>query len=92
MIVETESGSIYEIDGQQIRRTNAGAKKRGDGVWLTLVNLFPLVPRVGSPMLLVVKSLAKYGPDDFGTPKDQASSETTRRTTAVTKVIARKDI
>jgi len=86
VIVTTESGSVYEIESTRVRRVNPDATKRGDGDWQELLTMFPKTPTVGHPMLLVMKSLAHLGQDDYGTPRELASGETTRRTTPVVEV------
>lgn len=86
VLVETESGSTYEFEGNRVRRVNESANKRGDTEWQPLVTMFPKTPTVGYPMLLVLKSLVRYGGDDHGTPPDRADEVTTRRTTTVTNV------
>lgn len=86
MLVTTESGSQYEIEADRIRRVSAVHTKRGDGDWQPLVSLSPRVPVIGSPLLIVMKSLARYGVDDYGTPPERVDEVTTRRTTAVTEV------
>lgn len=83
-IIETESGAIYEIDDNRVRRVNPADQKRGDGDWQTLISQ-PHI-EIGHPMTLVMESLAHLGTDDYGTRRELASSYTTRRTTAVAKV------
>lgn len=86
MLVTTESGSQYEIEADRVRRINPAHTKRGDGDWQPLVSMFPKVPKVGYPMVLVVESLTRYGGDDLGTPPELADEVTTRRTTSVTAI------
>jgi hypothetical protein len=86
MLVTTESGSQYEIEADRIRRVNNRHTKRGDGDWQPLVSMFPARPVVGSPMILTMKSLSRYGGDDFGTPPELGDETTTRRTTTVTEI------
>ena len=86
MLVTTESGSQYEIEADRVRRVNRDHTKRGDGDWQPLVSMFPPRPVVGSPMTLTMKSLARYGGDDIGTPPELADEVTTRRTSRVTSV------
>lgn len=86
MLVTTESGSQYEIEADRIRRVNDRHTKRGDGDWQPLVSMLPNPPKPGYHMLLVMKSLARYGDDDIGTPPDLVDEVTTRRTSRVTSV------
>ena len=85
-MITTEAGSLYEVDGLRVRRTNLNTEKRGDEEWQTLFAMFPLTPIVGFPMVFVMRSLSECGPDDFGTPEDLGSEETTRTTSRVTHV------
>jgi hypothetical protein len=85
-LVHTESGAIYEFRNNKARRVNPSHNKRGDGEWQTLITRFPKTPVVGSPMVLVLASLTRYGPDDIGTDPGEASPVTTRRTTPVISI------
>ena len=89
--IHTESGAVYEFAGDRVRRVNPDHNKRGDGDWQVLVTQFPKTPIVGSPMVLVVESLAHYGGDDYGTPPEKVSDTTTRRTTPVARIEASMD-
>ena len=80
----TESGSEYEIRDGMVRRTNTGQAKRRDGDWLVLKGLYPPEPVVGVRMVMLLESLAAFGPDDFGTMVPD--SVTTRTTSVVTRV------
>ena len=84
MIVRTESGAVYELRGNQVRRYNPTHVKRGDDEWQTLVN--EPWPEVGERMYLVMESLAAYGPDDHGTPPDRVDKYTRRTTTPVIRI------
>lgn len=68
-----------------IRRVNPEAEKRGDGEWQELLTPLSTGSLEGYRMVLVMKSLARYGQDDHGTsPEDaEASGVTTRVTTRV---------
>lgn len=82
----TESGSIYEIDGNHVRRINEGYEKRADGEWVRLVDP-PLIVREGEPVVLRLESLANYGPDDYeNTVQVTPDAETVRVTTPVVRV------
>lgn len=83
MIVTTDSGARYEFRPGQVRRLNPSHEKRGDGEWQNLRTMFPKMPALGHPMVLVMDSLAAFGQDDYGTPAELASDVTTRRTTPV---------
>jgi len=83
MIVKTETGSTYEIDGRRVRRVNEDHSKRGDGLWLE--SLEEVEPVVGYPMLLALEPLGVYGPDDEGNLV--ADGVTFRRTSRVVEVI-----
>lgn len=82
----TQSGASYEIQPGRVRRVNPGAVKRGDGDWQELVAMIPVNPRVGERVTLVMGSLAHYGADDIGTPREMASGTTTRTTTRVVSI------
>ena len=84
MIFKTVSGSEYEIQGDKIRRVNTTATKRGDNDWQTL-QVQPILT-IGMPATLVLDSLSKYGPDDYGTKPEDASPYTIRTTSTVTEV------
>ena len=80
----TESGSIYEIDGDHIRRipANPGEAKRADALWVRLMK----TPRVevGECAFLVLENLSEYGEDDYG---NLVKSEATwRRTSPVERI------
>ena len=78
----TESGSIYEIDGDHIRRINVGYEKRADGEWIRLLET-PKI-EVGECAFLVLENLSEYGEDDYG---NLVKSEATwRRTSPVDRV------
>lgn len=68
-----------------IRRVNPEAEKRGDGEWQELLTPLSAGSLEGYRMVLVMRSLARYGQDDHGTsPEDaEASGVTTRVTTRV---------
>lgn len=85
MRFKTTTGSEYEIKADRIRRLNPSAEKRGDGEWLSLIRN-PYVA-VGEKVVIALKSLAKYGADDYGTPFPKAPPVTMRITSAVTEVI-----
>jgi hypothetical protein len=53
MIFETENGSVYELQGNKIRRINEDTPLNHDGVWMTLAK--PLVLEVGKPATLVLE-------------------------------------
>lgn len=80
----TVSGSEYEIKDGFVRRINPLAGKRADGEWVKLIQE-PVI-EVGESAILRTESLRKYGPDDYGTPDDQADDVTTRVTSTVTGV------
>jgi len=80
--VYTESGAVYQIDGDRIRRVNKNHEKRGDGQWLQLLTA-PTIT-VGGSMLLQLQPLDSFGPDDYG--MQFASFTTTRITSPVIKV------
>ena len=77
----TESGSTYEINGSMVRRVNPGYEKRADGEWKELLNEPEIV--LGGHVLLVMESLADYGPDDY---VSGGGGPTVRRTSRVTEV------
>ena len=54
MRVHTESGSVYEIDDDKVRRVG-NHDMRGDGEWLTFRHLHPVT--VGLPMGFVLEPL-----------------------------------
>ena len=74
------------IDGGRVRRVNPDHNKRGDGEWQVLVSRFPETPVVGSPMVLVMESLSRYGEDDYGTSPEFVGDTTTRTTTPVVRI------
>lgn len=84
----TASGSEYEIvshpSGKMIRRVNVEHGKRADDKWVRLINDPTL--EVGVSAILVLDSLAAYGEDDYGTPRENADKYTTRITSTVTEV------
>jgi len=86
LVVTTESGSVYEIDNDRVRRVNTTAGKRGDGDWQSLIAMAPRRPEIGRPLVLEMKSLSRFGTDDHGTPPEYASDVTIRRTTPVTAI------
>lgn len=87
--LKTKSGAVYEytvVDGvPMIRRVNHDHEKRGDGEWQEMLTPLSSGSLVGFRLLLVLKSLARYGQDDSGTSAEEAdaSSVTTRVTTHV---------
>lgn len=87
--LHTRSGAVYEYkveDGTPlIRRINPEHEKRGDGEWQVLLEPLPDRSLVGAIAVLVLSSLARYGEDDHGTPREVAarSGVTTRVTTTV---------
>ena len=87
--LKTESGAVYEyvMQGEtpMIRRVNPEHEKRGDGEWQELLTPLSAGSLEGYRMVLVMRSLAHYGQDDYGTsPEDaEASGVTTRVTTRV---------
>lgn len=87
MKFQTESGSVYEIDGDHIRRVNTLATKRADGEWLRMVT----VPEVelGQPVRTAIESLAQYGPDDEGNETGEVDEETYKFTYRVTTPVER---
>lgn len=85
-LIDTESGARYEFDGGRVRRVNPDHNKRGDGEWQVLVSRFPETPVVGSPMVLVMESLSRYGEDDYGTSPEFVGDTTTRTTTPVVRM------
>lgn len=78
----TESGSIYEVDGDHIRRINPGYQKRADGEWVRLLQ--PSIIREGECAYLVLENLSEYGEDDYGTLVK--SEATYRRTSPVERI------
>lgn len=76
-VFETYSGSRYELNKGKVRRLNPTSEKRGDGEWHELYILPEL--QIGAPAILVMESLSKYGPDDFG----GTGALTTRRTSDI---------
>ncbi len=85
MRVKTESGAVYEIEGDRVRRVNASHEKRGDGLWQALL-AYPAIA-LGKSMVLIMESLARYGGDDHGTTPENTAAETTRITTPVTEIL-----
>lgn len=87
--LKTESGAVYEyaLQGEtpMIRRVNPGHEKRGDGEWQELLTPLSAGSLEGYRMVLVMRSLARYGQDDHDTSPDdaEASGVTTRVTTRV---------
>ena len=80
----TESGSIYEIDGDHIRRINERPQgaKRADGEWVRLMET-PKIG-VGECAFLVLENLSEFGEDDYG---NLVKSESTwRRTSPVERI------
>lgn len=73
-VFETWSGSRYEINHGKIRRLNPSAEKLGDGEWHDLYILPELW--VGSPAILIMESLSKYGEDDYGNVGDLTTRTT----------------
>ena len=86
MRITTQSGSVYEIEDNRIRRMNASHEKRGDGDWQALFSIHPNHFDVGDRLVIVMGSLAHIGPDDHGTSAKHASPYTTRTTTPITKI------
>lgn len=83
--VKTESGSVYEFDGDMVRRVNPDGEKRGDGRWIKMVKpIAPTQEDVGSGMLLVLDSLSDEGADDYGF--DLVSDVTIRATSRIGEV------
>ena len=82
--VTTKSGAIYEFKGDQVRRVNPSHERRADGEWVKLIQVIPRRPEVGQGMVLVLESLAGFGPDDTGT--NIPSNFTTRSTTAIVDI------
>lgn len=76
--VTTKSGAVYEFNGDRVRRVNTSHEKRADGKWVKLIQVIPKLPEVGQGMVLIMESLAGWGPDDAGT---SAPSDVTTRTT-----------
>ena len=60
VIVRTESGTAYEIDGMRVRRIPDGddGEMRRDGEWLDIVGDEPVV-EVGKQMRLYLEPLGK---------------------------------
>lgn len=54
MRVTTEAGSVYEFDGQRMKRKSDSTLRR-DGEWIQL--LVPVEPRIGEPMWLPLEPL-----------------------------------
>jgi len=87
--LKTESGAVYEYtvldETPMIRRVNPDHEKRGDGEWQEMLTPLPTGSLEGYRMVLVMKSLARYGQDDHDTsPEDaEASGVTSRVTTRV---------
>lgn len=82
MIFKTVSGSIYEIQGNKVRRVNPEHKKRADGDWVELLET-PVV-EIGKRVSLAMRSLAELGPDDLdNTVRGDVLSVTSRLTTEV---------
>lgn len=87
--LKTESGAVYKytvVDGMpMIRRVSHDHEKRGDGEWQEMLTPLSAGSLVGYRVVLVMRSLARYGQDDHGTsPEDaEASGVTTRVTTRV---------
>jgi len=84
--LKTESGAVYEyvMQGEtpMIRRVNPEHEKRGDGEWQELLTPLSTGSLEGYRMVLVMRSLAHYGQDDYGTsPGDAESSGVTTRVT-----------
>ena len=77
LVFETWSGSRYWIKSGKVKRLNASAEKRADGLWVPLYILPELW--IGAPAYLVMESLSGFGPDDSG----QVGDLTTRITSAV---------
>ena len=81
---KTESGSVYEIAGNYVRRvpTNPREAKRADARWVQLLT-DPEI-KVGERAVLYLESLQGFGADDNGFVGD--SSMTCRTTTPVVEV------
>lgn len=87
MRFKTETGSTYEIRGDEIRRLNPDYTKRADGEWVRLLNS-PKV-EVGYRVLLELEPLHEYGEDDSGVDSQGVVPDVTIRTTSrVTEVWA----
>lgn len=82
-VVKTESGSVYEFDGQMARRVNPDSQKRGDGEWWSMQHPLPDHNLEGGRLFLTLESLSHLGADDAGTPSPEASNFTTRITSPV---------
>lgn len=80
-VIRTESGSVYEVEGDRIRRHNAYAAKRADDEWVKLVHPLTTESLVGHQAVLVLESLAPFGPDDYGM---EGGGPTVRTTSIVT--------
>lgn len=85
-ILRTASGAEYEFEGTRVRRLSGESEeKRADGDWIELVNYEEFTGAdslVGRCAVLVLESLAVYGPDDYGV-EDSPAPMTTRITTPV---------
>lgn len=60
MIIFTDSGSKYEVEGGFIRRSPANPDSgglAGDGEWVRLYGMVPSEPVVGQPVEFVLESL-----------------------------------
>lgn len=84
MKITTESGSVYEFEGDKVRRVNADAVKRADGEWLTVLRHTPI--EVGLEVTFFLESLAEYGPDDDGNQNTGSTVATVRRTTPIVSI------
>src|SRR5690606_9882654 len=65
-VVKTESGSVYEFDGQMARRVNPDSQKRGDGEWWSMQYPLPDHNLEGGRLFLTLESLSHLGTDDAG--------------------------
>jgi hypothetical protein len=84
--ITTASGATYLVDLEEhlIRRVNPAHEKRGDGEWQPLINYRE--PVIGREWYVVMESLIRYGQDDYGTPPEEATEYTTRRTTPIVSI------
>ena len=85
LVFKTYTGSSYWVKGGKVKRLNYAAGKRGDGEWLTLVNLPDI--RVGQSACLMLEPINHLGDDDSGRPTQNEEVHVTVRTTSEVTVI-----
>lgn len=83
--VSTSSGAeyLFDTEAKRFRRVNPSHVKRGDEEWLSYFYVSSI--EVGHAVIIVLESLAKYGPDDTGV-QNLETGDTTRITTPITSI------